>query len=124
MTKQFFSLGLILNAFFAQSAIASDQDGLICRLENNKDDPKVVRLISYDIDIMRLRFTGLEPDRYFSNTGKWAYTQFATKKNTVSPLENKIVATSTITREIMTGGEKFTWKNGSETKKYICRREN
>ncbi|MGZ3693311.1 MAG: hypothetical protein ACXWQO_03845 [Bdellovibrionota bacterium] len=121
--KSIFFVLLCLGAFISHLAQASRSNGLVCHLEGNDHDLKPVRLIHYEIELIRLRFTGLEPDRYFSLTGKGVFTQFATKKNTVSPLVNKVEPKSTLMNEVQIGGETFTWSNGKETKKYICQPE-
>ena len=102
-------------------AWALEGEGMICRNQaGEKAKPAIVRMISLDTDIIRLRFPGTAPDRFFSHGGKFQYTQFATKKNPLSPLVNQLDTKSTLKVDMRTGGTLLAWQNAGEEMKFAC----
>jgi hypothetical protein len=108
---------LVLFLSFIAPAEGANSEGMLCKLEG-KD--ATLRYKRYDTEVIRLQFTGLEPVRFFSRTGKGIYTQFATQKNLVSPLVNRERPASKIKVEVLYGGERFTWFKGKEKLNYDC----
>lgn len=121
MTKLFIPTLTFLFLLFSSSAVwAEEPKGVLCKSVDGTKEDLPIRLIQYDIELIRLRFTGLEPDRFFSLTKKGEYVQFATKKNTVSLMVNKVDSSSNLTVSHKYGGTDFVWKNGRVEKTYAC----
>jgi hypothetical protein len=109
-----FALLFVLSSFVGTARADS------CHYTDAQGETVKLEILSLDEHILRVRYRGGEPDRFYAVTKleefTRIFTEFARKKDQKSPLVLKLESASEIHIEHRTGGNLFTLNaNGKET---------